>query len=56
MEVSELSYVYQFLGWILEGIDWVVFHTLGIHNVGICIILFTFFVYLIMFPLNAKQQ
>ena len=40
MEVSELSYLYQFLGWILEGIDWVVFHTLGIHNVGICIILF----------------
>ncbi len=56
MEVSELSYLYQFLGWILEGIDWVVFHTLGIHNVGICIILFTFIVYLIMFPLNAKQQ
>ena len=51
-----MSYVYQFLGWILEGIDWVVFHTLGIHNVGICIILFTFIVYLIMFPLNAKQQ
>ena len=22
-----MSYVYQFLGWILEGIDWVVFHT-----------------------------
>ena len=51
-----MSYVYQFLGWILEGIDWVVFHTLGIHNVGICIILFTFIVYLIMYPLNAKQQ
>ena len=51
-----MSYLYQFLGWILEGIDWVVFHTLGIHNVGICIILFTFIVYLIMFPLNAKQQ
>jgi len=56
VEVSDLSYLYQFLGWILEGIDWVVFHTLGIHNVGICIILFTFIVYLIMFPLNAKQQ
>lgn len=51
-----MSYLYQFLGWILEGIDWVVFHTFGIHNVGICIILFTFIVYLIMFPLNAKQQ
>ena len=51
-----MSYLYQFLGWILEGIDWVVFHTLGIHNVGICIILFTFIVYLIMYPLNAKQQ
>lgn len=51
-----MSYLYQFLGWILEGIDWVVFHTFGIHNVGICIILFTFIVYFIMFPLNAKQQ
>lgn len=56
MEVSELSYLYQFLGLILEGIDWVIYHTLGFHNIGLCIILFTFIVYLIMFPLNAKQQ
>ena len=51
-----MSYLYQFLGLILEGIDWVIYHTLGFHNIGLCIILFTFIVYLIMFPLNAKQQ
>lgn len=44
------------LGWIMQGIDWAVFHTFGIHNIGLCIILFTIIVYALMIPLNAKQQ
>ncbi len=51
-----MSYIYELLGSILTGIDWFVFHVFGIHNIGLCIILFTIIVYTIMIPLNAKQQ
>ena len=50
------DWLYWIFGKILFGIDWVVFHTLGIHNTGLCIILFTVVVYFIMYPLNSKQQ
>ena len=40
----------------MYGIDWGVFHVFGIHNIGLCIILFTIIVYALMIPLNAKQQ
>ncbi|MCR5690766.1 MAG: YidC/Oxa1 family membrane protein insertase [Eubacterium sp.] len=50
------DWLYWIFGKILTGVDLLVFHTLGIHNAGICIILFTLVVYLLMFPLNAKQQ
>ena len=50
------NWLYWIFGKILLGIDWAVFHTIGIHNVGVCIILFTIVAYLLMYPLNAKQQ
>lgn len=50
------DWLYTLLGWILQGIDWAVFSVFGIHNIGICIILFTIIVYTLMIPLNAKQQ
>ncbi len=40
----------------MTGIDWAVFELFGIHNIGVCIILFTIIVYALMIPLNAKQQ
>lgn len=51
-----MSFIYKLLGWILTGIDWFTFNVFGIHNIGLCIILFTIIVYAIMIPLNAKQQ
>lgn len=51
-----LDWLYWIFGKILFGIDWVVFQTIGIHNTGLCIILFTIVAYLLMYPLNAKQQ
>ena len=39
------------LGKILEGI-----YNLGIHNVGFCIIIFTFVVRMLMLPMQIKQQ
>ena len=51
-----MSWLYWIFGKILFGIDWVVFHTIGIHNTGLCIILLTIVIYLIMYPLNSKQQ
>ena len=50
------NWLYWIFGEILSGIDWVVYHTIGIHNTGLCIVLFTIVVYLLMYPLNAKQQ
>lgn len=43
-----LGYVMQFIYWILD--------TIGIANIGLCIILFTIIIYLFMLPLTIKQQ
>lgn len=50
------DWLYWIFGKILFGIDWTVYHTLGIHNTGLCIILLTIVIYIIMYPLNSKQQ
>lgn len=51
-----LDWLYTLFGWIMQGIDWAVFQVFGIHNIGLCIILFTIIIYTLMIPLNAKQQ
>lgn len=51
-----LDWLYTLFGWIMQGIDWAVFHVFGIHNIGLCIILFTIIIYTLMIPLNTKQQ
>ena len=51
-----MEILYQLLGWIISGIDWCVFHVFGLHNIGLCIVLFTIIVYTLMIPLNTKQQ
>lgn len=50
------DWLYWIFGKILFGIDWAVFHVLGLHNTGLCIVLLTIVIYLIMYPLNSKQQ
>lgn len=50
------DWLYWIFGKILFGIDWVVFRTIGIHNTGLCIILFTIVIYMLLYPLNSKQQ
>lgn len=50
------NWLYWIFGKILFGIDWFTYHVFGIHNIGLCVILFTIIVYLLMYPLNAKQQ
>lgn len=47
--------VAQVLGFIMEGIYWCL-DKLSIANIGLCIILFTIIVYLLMLPLTIKQQ
>lgn len=51
-----MSFLYQAFGYVMQGIDWAVFNVIGIHNIGLCIVLFTIIVYALMIPLNAKQQ
>lgn len=51
-----MDFINDILVKIMTGIDWAVFETLGIHNIGLCIILFTVIVYALMIPLNSKQQ
>ena len=43
------------LGWIMNGI-YVFFEGFGIYNIGLCIIMFTLLVNLILTPLRIKQQ
>lgn len=50
-----LGPIARLLGKILEAIYYVL-SLVGIENVGICIILFTFIVNMLMFPLQIKQQ
>lgn len=44
------------LGKVMNGIYNVMFGVFGIQNIGICIIIFTIFVYTLMIPLTIKQQ
>ncbi|SFB23678.1 YidC/Oxa1 family membrane protein insertase [Acetitomaculum ruminis DSM 5522] len=45
----------QLLGWIMNGI-FSVLSNLGIENIGLCIIIFTVIMYLLMLPLTIRQQ
>ena len=46
----------QVLGVILEYVDKAVYLIGNTHNTGICIVIFTFIVNMLMFPLTLKQQ
>ena len=44
------------LGWIMDGIFKILNSMFGIENIGLCIIIFTVLTYLLMTPLQIKQQ
>ena len=48
--------VAKILGWIMDVLFRFVDNVLGIQNIGLCIILFTIIIYLLMMPLTIKQQ
>ena len=48
--------VARILGWIMDVLFRFVNNVLGIQNIGLCIILFTIIIYLLMMPLTIKQQ
>ena len=50
------NWLYSIFGWILTGIDWYVFKVAHVHNTGLCIVLLTLVIYILIYPLNAKQQ
>lgn len=50
-----LGPIAKVLGWIMNGI-YTAMGAIGIHNVGLSIILFTIVVYILLFPLTYKQQ
>ncbi len=45
----------KLFGFIMNGI-FEVLNSIGIQNIGICIIIFTLIVYILMFPLTVRQQ
>lgn len=51
-----LDPIANILGYILEYTDKLVYFISNTHSTGICIILFTFVVNMLMFPLTMKQQ
>ncbi len=50
-----VKYVAGILGYLMEGI-YVILDKIGIPNIGLSIILFTLIIYLLMMPLQVKQQ
>ena len=50
-----LGPIARLLGLVMNGIYYLM-SLIGIENVGLCIILFTIIVYLLLFPLTYKQQ
>ena len=52
---SILGPIAVFLGWIMDKI-YVLLAAIGIENIALTIFIFTFVIYLCMFPLTYKQQ
>ena len=50
-----IGWVCQILGWLINGI-YVVLEAIGIPNIGVAIILFTIIIYLLLTPIQIKQQ
>ncbi len=48
--------VARILGWIMDVLFNFLNNVFGIQNIGLCIILFTIIIYLLMLPLTIKQQ
>lgn len=46
-----VNWVAEVLGWLMNGI-----YSIGVHNLGLCIIIFTVVIYAFMTPLQIKQQ
>ena len=46
-----VNWVAEVLGWLMNGI-----YSIGVHNLGLCIIIFTLIIYAFMTPLQIKQQ
>ena len=50
-----IGWIAQLLGWIMNGI-YIVLDAIGIPNIGLAIIIYTIIVYMLMTPLQIKQQ
>lgn len=50
-----IRWVAWLLGWLMNGI-YIVLDTIGIANIGLCIIFFTIIMYIILTPVQIKQQ
>ena len=46
-----VKWVAEVMGWLMNGI-----YSIGVHNLGLCIIIFTLVIYAFMTPLQIKQQ
>ena len=50
-----IGWVCEILGWLINGI-YIVLEAIGIPNIGVAIILFTIIIYLLLTPIQIKQQ
>ena len=51
-----IGQVSSLMGWIMNGIYMVLNNLFGIQNLALCIIIFSIIIYLLMTPLQIKQQ
>ena len=50
-----IGWIAEILGYVISGIYWCL-EKIGLPNIGLAIILYTFVMYLLMTPLQVKQQ
>lgn len=54
--VPILGQVSTLLGWLMDSIYKVLENLFGVHNIGLSIIIFTLIIYMILTPIQIKQQ
>lgn len=54
--IPVIGQIATLLGYIMNGIYWFLDTLFDVQNIGLCIILFTFIMYMLLLPLTIKQQ
>ena len=51
-----IGWIATVMGWLMDGIYRALNGLFGIRNIGLCIIIFSIIIFMLMLPLQIKQQ